>query len=119
VPSGLDAHAISRNKQIVDIYINDPLNHDRVSLGFGRIMLGVTKWTLAHAGEFSLPLLLMHGKADAIAFPTGSMEFAAALKDRCTLFLWEDAFHELHHEPEQAEVFNTILIWMDARLREG
>jgi acylglycerol lipase len=118
VPSGLDVNAISRNKQIVDIYKNDPLNHEKVSLGFGKIMLGVTKWTLEHAGEFSLPLLLMHGKADEITFPSGSMEFAAALKDKCTLFLWDDAFHELHHEPEQAEVFKTMLIWMDARLRE-
>jgi acylglycerol lipase len=118
VPSGLDTNAISRNKQIVDIYKNDPLNHDRASLGFGRIMLGVTKWTLEHAGEFPLPLLLMHGKADEITFPAGSIEFAGSLKDKSTLFLWDDAFHELHHEPEQTEVFKTMLIWMDARLRE-
>lgn len=118
VSSGLDSNAISRNREIVEIYNNDPLNHDKVSLGFGKVMLGVTKWTLEHAGEFSLPLLLMHGKADTIAFPTSSIEFAAALKDKATLFLWDDAFHELHHEPEKAEVFKTILIWMDARLKE-
>jgi acylglycerol lipase len=118
VPSGLDASAISRNREIVDIYNNDPLNHDKVSLGFGKVMLGVTKWTLEHAAEFSLPLLLMHGKADTIAFPASSIEFAAALKDKATLFLWDDAFHELHHEPQKAEVFKTILIWMDARLKE-
>jgi alpha-beta hydrolase superfamily lysophospholipase len=118
VPSGLDSNAISRNKQIVDIYNNDPLNHDKVSLGFGKVMLGVTKWTLEHAGEFPLPLLLMHGRADEIAFAAGSVEFAGALKDKVTLFLLDDAFHELHHEPEQAEVFKTMLIWMDARLRE-
>ena len=118
LPSGLDANAISRNKEIVDVYNNDPLNHEKVSLGFGKVMLDVTKWTLEHAGEFSLPLLLMHGKADTIAFPSSSIEFAAPLKDKVTLFLWDDAFHELHHEPERAEVFKTILIWMDARLKE-
>ena len=116
--SGLDSSAISRSRDIVDVYDNDPLVHDKVSLGFGRTMLGVTKWTLEHAAEFPLPLLLMHGKADRIAFPSSSIEFAAALKDKCTLFLWEDAFHELHHEPERAEVFKTIQIWMDARLKE-
>ncbi len=118
LPSGLDANAISRNKEVVDIYNSDPLVHDKVSLGFGKIMLGVTRWTREHAGEFSLPLLLMHGKADTIAFPSGSIEFAAAVKDRCTLFLWDDAFHELHNEAEQAEVFKTMIIWMDARLKE-
>jgi alpha-beta hydrolase superfamily lysophospholipase len=118
LPSGLDANAISRNSAVVQAYKNDPLVHDKVSLGFGKIMLGVTKWTLEHAGEFSPPLLLMHGKADTIAFPAGSIEFAAPLKDKCTLVLWDDCYHELHNEPEQAEVFKTILIWMDARLKE-
>ncbi|MBL8077225.1 MAG: lysophospholipase [Anaerolineales bacterium] len=117
LPSGLDANAISRTREVVETYKNDPLVHDKVSLGFGKVMLGVTKWTLEHAGEFSLPLLLMHGKADTIAFPAGSIEIASALKDRSTLFLWDDAFHELHNEPERAEVFKTMLIWMDARLK--
>jgi acylglycerol lipase len=118
LPSGLDSNAISHTKEVVDKYDNDPLTHDKVSLGFGRIMLGVTKWTLEHAGEFSLPLLLMHGKEDRIAFPSSSIEFALPLKDKCTLFLWDDGYHELHNEPEQAEVFKTIQIWMDARLKE-
>lgn len=116
--SGLDANAISHDAQVVKVYNDDPLVHDKVSLGFGKIMLGVTKWTIEHAGEFPLPLLLLHGKADEIAYPSGSVEFAAALKDRSTLVLWDGAYHELHNEPEQAEVFKTMTIWMDARLQE-
>ncbi|MCB0118634.1 MAG: alpha/beta hydrolase, partial [Anaerolineales bacterium] len=77
-----------------------------------------TAWTLEHAGEFPLPLLLLHGKNDAIAYPSSSTEFAAALKDRCTLVLWDGAYHELHNEPEKMEVFKTMTMWMDARLRE-
>lgn len=118
MPSGLDSKAISHNEKVVQAYNNDPLVHDKVSLGFGKVMVGVTKWTLEHAGEFPLPLLLLHGKADAIAFPSGSIEFAAPLKDGCTLMLWDGAYHELHNEPEQAEVFKTMTIWMDARLNE-
>jgi alpha-beta hydrolase superfamily lysophospholipase len=81
-------------------------------------MLDVVSWTLAHAGEFPLPLLLLHGKADRIAFPSGSIEFAAALKDKCTLMLWDDAYHELHNDLEKTEVIKTMIMWMDARLRE-
>jgi alpha-beta hydrolase superfamily lysophospholipase len=92
--------------------------HDKISLGFGKIMIGVTSWTLAHAGEFSLPLLLTHGKADMIAFPASSTEFAASLKGNCALVLWDDAYHELHNEPEKEEVFKAMTLWMDARLRE-
>lgn len=118
IPSGLDTKALSRDTSVVQAYVSDPLVHDRVSLGFGRIMLGVTQWTLAHAGEFPVPLLLMHGKKDKVAFPSGSVEVAAALKDRATLVLWEDLYHEVHNEPEKAEVFKTMMMWMDARLRE-
>ncbi len=118
IASGLDANAISRDEKVVQVYQSDPLVHDKVSLGFGKTMIGVVAWTLAHASEFPLPLLLLHGKADAIAFPSGSIEFAAALKDKCTIVLWDDAYHELHNEPEKDKVFKTMTLWMDARLRE-
>ena len=119
IASGLDSNGLSHDEKVVQVYNNDPLNHDKGSLGFGKTMLGVTKWTLEHAGEFSRPLLLMHGKEDAIAFPAGSIEFAAPLKERCTLVLWEGGYHELHTEPDKAEVLKTMTLWIDARLREG
>lgn len=117
--SGLDSRGISHDEKVVQAYNNDPLVHDKVTLGFGKIMLGVIKWTLENAKNFSLPLLLLHGKKDPIAFVSSSIEFAGALKERCTLVLWEDGLHELHNEPEKAEVFKTMTLWMDARLREG
>jgi len=112
--SGLDVNAISRDKKVVDVYNHDPLVHDRVSLGFGRIMLATAQWTLKHSAEFSLPLLLLHGKADGIAFFSGSIEFAKPLKEKCKLILFDDAFHELHNEPEKEIVLNTMIQWMDS-----
>lgn len=119
IASGLDAKDISHDESVIKAYTNDPLVHDKMSLGFGKIMLGVIKWTLENAGKFPVPLLLLHGKEDKIAYPTSSTEFAAELNDRCTLVLWEGAYHELHNEAEQHEVFKTMTMWMDARLREG
>ncbi|MBI5353539.1 MAG: lysophospholipase [Chloroflexi bacterium] len=118
IPSGLEVKDISRDDKVVQAYINDPLVHDKITLGFGKVMIGVTTWTLAHAGEFSLPLLLLHGKADQIAFPSSSTEFAAPLEGKCTLVLWNDGYHELHNEPEKEEVFKTMTLWMNARLQE-
>lgn len=116
--SGLDPKSISRDEKVVRAYINDPLVHDKISLGFGKIMLGVNHWTLRHAGDFPLPLLLMHGEKDVLAFPSSSIEFAAPLKGNCTLVLWEGAYHEIHNEPEQVEVFKTMTQWMNDRLRD-
>lgn len=117
LPTGLEANAISRDPQVIAAYNADPLVHDKMSLGFGKIMLGVVGWTLAHAAEFPLPLLLLHGKADRIAFVSGSMEVAAALPGKSTLKIWDDAYHELHNEPEKEAVFQTMTEWMDARVR--
>ena len=117
IPSGLDATKLSRDTAVVQAYQNDPLVHGLTSFGFGKTMLEVVKWTRDHAAEFPLPLLLLHGKEDQIVYPSGSIEFAAALRDRCTLVMWEGAYHELHNEKEKAEVFKTMAMWMDARLR--
>ena len=73
---------------------------------------------LQHASEFPLPLLLMHGTADAIAFPSGSKEFAAALGGKAKLVLWDNLYHETHNEPEKAEVFKTAIQWMDEHLQK-
>jgi acylglycerol lipase len=116
IPSGLKSGDLSRDQAVVQAYINDPLVHDRASLGFGKSMLEANRWVLDHAAEFSLPLLLIHGKEDRIAFPSNSTEFAAPLKDKCTLMLWDGLYHEVHNEPEKADVLNAMTIWMDARL---
>jgi alpha-beta hydrolase superfamily lysophospholipase len=118
IASGLDPQTISKDPAVVQAYIQDPLVHDKATLGFVRLMIAVNKWTLENAANFPLPLLLMQGKLDTIGLPSSSTEFAAALKDRCTLVLWDGMYHEIHNEPEKVEVFKTMMMWMDARLRE-
>jgi acylglycerol lipase len=112
ISNGLDVNALSHDLEVLKLYSNDPFVHNRMSFGFGKIMLGVTKWTIEHASEFSLPLLLMHGTRDAIALPSSSIEFASQLGDKCKLVLWEDAFHELHNEPVKVEVLKTMTDWI-------
>jgi alpha-beta hydrolase superfamily lysophospholipase len=115
--AGLDATKISHDPAVVQAYRADPLVHDHVTLGWGKMMLGINRWALEHAAEFSLPLLLMAGKEDVIAYPSSSIEFAAGLGDRCRLVLWDGMLHELHNEPRQAEVLKTMTDWLDGQLR--
>ncbi len=114
--SGLVPEQLSRDSVTVQAYIDDPMVHYRLSLGFGKKLLEARSWTLEHAPELELPLLLMHGKADKIAYPSGSIDFAAPIDEKCTLVLWDEAFHELHNEPERAEVFEVIITWLDKLL---
>jgi acylglycerol lipase len=116
LPSGLDTSMLSHDPRVEPDYLRDPLVHDKISLGWGKAMLGIIPWTLAHAGEFPLPLLLMHGTADQIAFPSSSEEFAASAGGKATLVLWKDMYHETHNEPEKSKVIQTTIQWMDERL---
>lgn len=114
--SGLEHSALSRYPEVVRKYKDDPLVHDQVSFGLGACLLDAVEWTFAHATKFpTLPLLIMHGKEDRIAYWTGSQEFASLVKGDCTLKVWEGCYHELHNEPEQAEVFAFVLDWLEER----
>ena len=119
IPSGLDATTISRDTEVVKAYVNDPLVHDKMSLGFGKIMLSEIQWTFDHAHEFSLPLLIMHGKEDRLGYPRGSEEFAGLVPKNCTLKLWDGLYHELHNEPEKDEVFTFTINWMNSWLNNA
>ncbi|MFN3741580.1 MAG: lysophospholipase [Anaerolineales bacterium] len=116
LPSGLDPHTLSHDQNVVQAYIHDPLVHDKITLGFGKIMLDVIPWTFAHAHELLLPLLLMHGTDDALTYARGSEEFARLAGEKVTFKLWPGLYHELHNEPQKQEVFQYLLQWLDSHL---
>ncbi len=113
LPNDIDVRDLSRDQQVGEIYSKDPLVHDRVSARLGTTMLEAGVWALEHAGEFSLPLLLMHGSDDHLTSPQASKEFAEKAPD-CTFKLWDGFYHELHNEPEQDQVLSYIIDWLDA-----
>jgi acylglycerol lipase len=119
VYSGLDAASISRDAAVVQAYKNDALVHYSTSLGFGKAALNAIDFCFAHASEFPVPLLIMHGKADKITYASGSEEFAnlvrLAGKD-VTLKLWDGLYHEVHNEPEKEDVFRYMIAWLDGHL---
>jgi alpha-beta hydrolase superfamily lysophospholipase len=117
--SGLDPQAVSRDPAVVEAYINDPLVHNRLTLGFGTLLLGSIQYVLGHAAEFSLPLLLMHGAEDAISFARSSVECANMVKGNCTLKVWDGLSHETHNEPEKAKVLAFMVGWLNETLSRG
>jgi alpha-beta hydrolase superfamily lysophospholipase len=117
LPNGLEVEVISRDPEVIRRYLLDPLVHDRLSARLGIDLLRQGQWALDHAGEFSLPLLLMHGSADRLTSAQASREFAARAGDGCTLKIWEGLFHELHNEPEKDSVMVYVIDWLNARRR--
>jgi alpha-beta hydrolase superfamily lysophospholipase len=112
----LDRQGLSRDPEVVRAYEVDPLVHDRVSARLAMDMLQAGVWALEHAGELSLPLLLMHGGADRLTSAQASGEFAAQAGNVCTLRIWDGFYHEIHNEPEQEQVFEYLLEWLNDKL---
>ena len=117
IPTGLDANGISRNPEVVRAYKNDPLVHGVVTLSAARVGISAVDRAFSHAGEFSPPLLLMHGTGDQVTYPRGSQEFAALVPENSTLKLWDGLYHEIHNEPEQDEIFAFMIDWLNSQLR--
>ena len=120
LPGGLDATTISRDQEVVQKYVNDPLVHDKTSLGLGKSALNAIDLCFTRAKEFSLPLLMMHGTADKLTYPSGSEDFAKLAREAggdVTLKLWDGLYHEIHNEPEKVEVFQTMIAWLDGHLK--
>jgi alpha-beta hydrolase superfamily lysophospholipase len=114
LPSGLDPHGLSRNSEVVSAYVEDPLVHDKLSLGAALGLLQSISYAFDHAADLHLPVLLMQGGADTLVFPSGAREFAALVPGECTLKLWDGLCHEIHNEPERDQVLATLLSWLDA-----
>jgi alpha-beta hydrolase superfamily lysophospholipase len=115
--SGLDVQALSRDSSIVDAYIHDPLVHDRITAQLGAIMLNLADDLLANPQSFRLPLLMMHGEDDRLTDPNASRAFFDGVGSTDKTFrLWPGLFHEIHNEPEQAEVIAQIVSWLEAHV---
>ena len=48
-----------------------------------------------------------------------SREVAAQASQRCTLKIWDGFYHEIHNEPEQGQVFEYLLEWLNRNLGDN
>jgi alpha-beta hydrolase superfamily lysophospholipase len=114
--SELDADAISRDKEEVRKYINNPMTLQVITAGLFLGFFTAGKYALEHANDLSTPLLLMHGTADRLTSSKGTEEFVANNKTGLTtLKLWDGFYHELHNEPaeERKQVLNYIVHYLN------
>lgn len=113
ISSGLVPSTISRDPEVVARYTNDPLVHDKVTLGWGKSALHTIEWNEQHTHDWVIPVLVMHGELDQLGYPKGSEVFVNLIKGDCTLKIWPGLYHELHNEPEKELVFDFLINWLE------
>lgn len=114
VRTRIDMHDLSRDPEVVRRCEADPLVHERITLSFFTQAHAAAEAAIRRASEISVPVLVMHGRADRITSPAGSEAFVAASSGRAELKLWDGCFHELHNEPGWREIAAFVLAWIEA-----
>jgi alpha-beta hydrolase superfamily lysophospholipase len=110
---------ISRDPLVVEAYEKDPLvYHEGIKARLAGEMLGRIKRTNQLAHLFTQPVLMMHGGADQLTDPNGTMQFfnscASVEKE---LKIWDGLLHEILNEPEKESVITHLVNWINRRIQ--
>lgn len=111
--TGLDVQALSRDPAVIARYQADPLVHDRITVMFFSEVHSAGESIIDRAAELQIPALVMHGSADRLTSPAGSVDFVAESSGKASLKVWEGFYHELHNEPGWQAVAAFSLGWIE------
>lgn len=113
----ISADLLSRDPAWVKFVLSDPLSHGK---GTPRLLVQIQKtaaWVHAHAHEWRLPLLLLHGSADAYSAAEGSRRFAQHIAYPDAKYIeYEGAYHDLSNDVNREQVYADIEAWLEGRL---
>jgi alpha-beta hydrolase superfamily lysophospholipase len=114
----LDAGAVSRDPAVVDAYNTDPLvYHGKVPGGIARVLMLVGETMPQRAASLNAPLLVVHGSDDRLIPVEGSHQLVAAVgSSDVELKVYPGLYHEVFNEPEQDQVLDDVVSWINARL---
>jgi len=116
--AGLDHDALSRDPDVIRAYREDPQVHGRMSASLAMGMMEHQKTTSVSSCRIEVPVLLLHGEADALCPVASSRAFfeklAPNVASRSKIRTYPELRHEIFNEPEREEVFQDLLNWLKA-----
>lgn len=122
LPSGIPADRISRDADVVQRYVDDPLRVPVVTAGWFAAMNAAIARVNAEAKNIAVPSLWYVGAGDGICDHTETQRLFATLTDAKardqTLREFAGYYHELHNEPPElrAPIVAMIREWIVAHL---
>ncbi len=113
--NGLNADDLSRDIDVVRLYKEDPLVHDRISARLFTEMTAAARECLVRAYELRIPLLIFHGSSDKIVNIIGSEKvYENASTSNKEYFPFLDLYHETMNEIEtdRNKVLTVVSNWI-------
>ena len=114
----LDASQVSRDPEVVQRYIHDPLVHSgKVSARLVTELFAMMDAVAAGRASLTLPVLTLHGDADAMTAAEGSRAFHEGIGsvDK-RLIIYPGLYHEIFNEPERLQVMGELADWIMAHV---
>lgn len=112
--SELDTSLISRDPEVVQAYIDDPLVSKRVSARWYAAMMKTMDDAFARAASLRIPMLLMQSGADRLVDPAATDRWAAAAPTEFVdLVIWDGFYHEMLNEPGKDQVRDKLINWLE------
>ncbi len=114
----LDSTTVSRDPKVVAAYDADPLNyHGRIRARTGAEVLTSVARVSRLMPTVTLPMLVLHGGSDRLVSPKGSeLVVEKAGSTDLTYKVYDGLYHEIFNEPEQDEVLDDVVTWLDKHL---
>ena len=111
----LDPNLLTRDKNEVKKYIEDPLVHDKISPNYSIKFIETGEWAIENAKKLKTPMLFLHGTADKITDYKASKSFTEN-SEKATLKLYKGGYHELHNDLCKEEMLQDIISWLNSQL---
>lgn len=120
--NGLPADRLSHAPEVERTYLDDPLNHDRISARLAHFIFSAGPAVIAAAPSLRVPTLLQVAGADRLVDAEGARDFAAAAPAHVLAWhRYEGLFHEIYNEAEPArtQVVGDLLDWLQIQIAGG
>lgn len=117
-----DIEGISRNKDVIENYLNDPLTYTgKVRARMGRELLRVeTLTSTERLSEISIPALILHGGDDRVVDPQCSrIIYDNISSEDKELIILPGLYHEILNSDKKDSILDTITEWINKRLQTG
>ncbi len=114
----LDVNSLSRDPEVVEAYVNDPLvYHGKTTARIAGELMSAMQRITAEAGNIALPMLIVQGGEDSLVDPSGAqMLYEKANCADKTLQIYDTLYHEVFNEPEREVVLTDVENWLDAQM---
>lgn len=119
VANGLPTDKLSHAPGVEPAYLDDPLNHNRISARLARHIFDAGPEVIAAARTWTVPTLLQIAGSDRLVDPAGARTFAqAAPRDVVEFHDYVTLYHEIYNEaePARSQVVVDLTTWLQAQL---